>query len=415
MVSHDRASAIVLPGFVFDPERRELRDSTNRPVPLRPQTLAVLACLSRQAGHVVTKDELVSAVWPDVVVTQDSLVQCIGELRKALDDAEHRVIQTEHRRGYRLIARPTTDSTATGWTPPDTFQQDLRFATTSDGMRLAYALSGSGPPLVRTPHWMTHLEWDWQSSIWGPRIQFLSRHFTFLRYDGRGCGLSDREAMPGDLDVSVHDFESVVDSAGLEHFGILAPSAGASVAIRYAARHPKRVTHLVLLGACARGALKRESRSIHRENFDAMVRLIEFGWGQDNDAFRQMSTSMLWPGATVEQQRSFNHLQRVSCTPATAAMLLRSLGDYDATLDLPQVRCPTLVLHSPHDARVPCEEGRFIAASIRDAQIEMFDSPNHTPLIGEPAFDQVHRRIVEFVRGDTNGPALETPRFRRPS
>lgn len=173
------------------------------------------------------------------------------------------------------------------------------------------------------------------------------------------------------------------------------------VAIRYAARHPERVSHLLLIGAAARGGRRRGDRSIPQPDFDAMLRLMEFGWGQDNDAYRQISTSLLWPGASTEQMRSFNHLQRVSCEPRTAAAQMRAVAEFDATDDLPRVRCPTLVLHSPHDARVPFEEGRLIASSIPGARFEPFDSPNHTPLRGEPAFEQVGRLTEEFLLGSS--------------
>jgi pimeloyl-ACP methyl ester carboxylesterase len=401
MHSNGHANHVALSGFVFDLERSELRNGSGASLTLRPQTLAVLACLARYPSELVSKDELMRSVWPDVVVTDDSLVQCVTELRKALGDTEHRVIRTEPKRGYRLVAQAPASSPHEAAPTPMEFKQDIHFATAPDGVRIAYALSGSGPPLVRAPHWMTHLDWDWRSHVLGPRIQQWSRKFRLLRYDARGIGLSDRHAMPGALDQWVEDFESVVDAAGLKRFALIGPSGGGMVAIRYAARHPERVSHLLLVGATARGGLRRGERSMSQADFDAMVRLIEYGWGQDNAAYRQISTSLLWPGANVEQMQSFNHLQRVSCEPRTAAVQMRAVSEMDVTGDLAQVRCPTLVLHSPHDARVPFEEGRLIAASIPGARLEPFDSPNHTPLFGEPAYAQVERLTEEFLLGGT--------------
>ena len=188
-------------------------------------------------------------------------------------------------------------------------------------------------------------------------------------------------------------------SAGLDRFALLGGTGGAAVAIRYAARHPDRVSGLVLLGGYARGLLRRSLGSAAVENFNAMLRLLEDGWAQDNPAFRQLMTSLHWPAATLQQMQSFNELQRVSCEPRTAADLLRRHAEFDATDDLPVVRCPTLVLHSPRDARVPFEEGRRIAAAIPGARLEPFESPDHTPLSGEPAFEYVQQLMEEFLLG----------------
>ncbi len=397
MTAEDKASKIELPGFVLDFERDELRTAEGMSVGLRPQVLAVLKCLARRLGSLVPKDELMLAVWPTTAVTDDSLVQCIGELRRALKDDAHRIVQTEARRGYRLMPAPTVVDAAPVPAHDRGFHQDIRFATTPDGVRLAHATSGQGAPLVRAAHWMSHLDWDWRSATLGPRIQELSKRHRYLRYDGRGYGLSDWEAAAGTLDECVHDLETVVNSAGLERFALLGASGGAPISIRYAARHPQRVTHLVLLGGFARGARRRGSKSVSIENFEAMLLLLEDGWAQDNPAFRQLMTTMFWPGATAEQMDSFNQLQRVSCPPKTAVALLRRIADFDATEDMPRVMCPTLVLHSPRDSRVPFEEGRLIAATIPGARLEPFDSPNHTPLVDEAAFAQVQNLIEEFL------------------
>jgi pimeloyl-ACP methyl ester carboxylesterase/DNA-binding winged helix-turn-helix (wHTH) protein len=403
---------IALPGLVFDLHHSELRTQAGERVPLRPQDLAVLSCLARNVDHVVTKDELMRVVWPNVIVTDDSLVQCIGKLRRALGDEEHRVIQTESRRGYRLVSsqRAPNSSDRPDAAGSSEFHQDIRFATTADGVRIAYATSGNGPPLVRAAHWMTHLDWDWRSATFGPRIQAFARHFRLVRYDGRGCGLSDRDAPPGTLDDAVADLEAVVAAAGLERFALLGASGGSPIAIRFAVRHPQRVSHLVLLGAFARGALRRGKHSIPSENWDAMMRLLEDGWGKDNPAFRQLITTMMWPGADAQQMASFNELQRISCSPKAAVNLVRAVANYDVTGELHGVQCPTLVVHSPLDSCVHFQEGRLLASTIKGARLETFDSPNHTPLLAEPAFEHVQGLIRAFVL-DGN-PALDPAMLR---
>jgi pimeloyl-ACP methyl ester carboxylesterase/DNA-binding winged helix-turn-helix (wHTH) protein len=388
---------VSLADFALDTAQRELRDAAGNLMPLRPQSMAVLLHLARRLGSAVDKDELLREVWPDVVVTEDSLVKCIGEIRRALGDGEHRVVRTEPKRGYRLMATPAPASSSEAASDAPDFAQEIRYCTTADNVSIAWARSGHGLPLVRTAHWMTHLDWDWRSGVFGPRIRALAQRYCLIRYDGRSYGLSQSDAQPGTLDESVLDLEAVVDAAGLRRFALFGPSGGAAIAVRYAARHPERVTQLVTMGGFVRGSQRRGEHSWPRDRFDAFARLLEDGWGQDNDAFRQLVTSMLWPGATAVEMQSFNHLQRIASPPRSAALLMRRINESDASADLPHVRCPTLVLHSPRDARVPFDEARLIASSIPGARLQTFDSPNHTPLPSEPAYAQVMRAIEHFV------------------
>jgi pimeloyl-ACP methyl ester carboxylesterase/DNA-binding winged helix-turn-helix (wHTH) protein len=395
-------TTIALADFTFDSARLELRDSSGAPAALRAQALAVLACLARQRGHVVTRDELMRAVWRDVVVTDGSLAQCINEIRQALGDSAHHIVQTVPKRGYRLDAdnAPSTAAPAAG----RGFEQEIGFAT-SDGARIAYAASGAGPVLLRAPHWMTHLEWDWRSLVYRPWIEGLSRRYRYVRYDCRNWGLSDRGVAPATLPVAASDMAAVADAAGLRRFALLGISGGGAIAIRYAALHPERVSHLVLVGGYARGSLHRGAASITVQHLDAWSRLVEEGWAQDNAAFRQIMTSQMYPGASADEMRSFNDMQRVSCTPHEAAGIRRVLADVDATAHLRDVRCPTLVLHNPRDAMVPFEEGRLVASSIAGAHLAPFESQNHVPLCGEPAFALMNRLIDEFVLGDDDSRA----------
>ena len=392
---------IALPGFVFDPEHLELWDASGARIALRPRTLGVLQCLAGKAGHVVSKDELMRTAWPDVMVTDDSLVQCIGELRRALNDADRQVVQTEARRGYRLLVsaptHPVNGAKANVSSHPEEFHQQIRFATSADGVRIAYATSGHGPPLVRTAQWMTHLEWDWRSSVFGDFIRRLSSSHRLVRYDARGCGHSDRGMPMTTLDDEVRDLEAVVDAAGLDQFSIFARSQGGAVAVRYAAQHPERVSRLVILGGFVRGKLRRGEKSTQSDEVAADCRLVEGGWGDVNSAFRQMWTRVAFPDGTAEQHDSYNHLQLVSSSPQDAANIFRMMCDYDASADLDRVECPTLVLHCPGDRLVPFEEGRLIASKIKGARLEPVDSRNHVPLPGEPAFETVARRIAEFL------------------
>ncbi len=412
MRTSNGGNQIALPGFWFDLEHGELRDDSDAPVTLRAQVLAVLGLLARKVDRVVTKDELMQAVWPGVVVTEDSLVQCIKDLRRALKDEARSIIQTLPKQGYRLV--PLAGAQRSSVAAPPAFQQDVRFATTTDGVRVAYAVSGHGPVLVRAAHWMTHLDWDWQSAVYGPWIQGFSERYTHVRYDARGCGLSDRGTPPTCLDDDVRDLESVVDAAGLDRFALLGRSQGGAISARYAARHPDRVSHIVMLGGFVRGWRNRGALSESPENARAFWQLIKEGWGQDNAAFRQLMTSRMFPGASADQMQAFNQLQKAACTPEGAAHVGSVNGDYDASSDLCNIQCPALVLHSPDDAAVPFEEGRMIASTIPGARLIPFTSVNHTPLPGEPAFEAVNRLIDEFVLGPVRGRGVPGREVTRP-
>lgn len=390
-----------LPGhFVFDVQHRELRDASGHCVPLRRQTSAVLHCLALRAGFVVTKEELMQRVWPGVVVGDDSLVQCVLELRRALGDTERRTVRTEPRVGYRLLPANSLPGTSVGddlHSPQLSFEQEIAFATSYDGIRVAFATAGVGPAVVRTAHWMTHLDWDWRSPVMGPMLRRLADRYRLVRYDGRGCGLSDRGVSVATLDDEVRDLDSVANAAGLGRFSLIGRSQGAAIAIRYAARNPERVCGLVIVGGFARGALRRGERSSSPKDYDAVCHLLLQGWGQDNAALRQLFTTYMFPDATPEQIESFNHMQRVSASPQDAAVIHRMVAEYDASPDLTDVCCPTLVLHNPNDSLVPFEEARLIAAGIPGARLETFAGRNHTPLPGTPEYEPAMHCIEAFL------------------
>jgi pimeloyl-ACP methyl ester carboxylesterase/DNA-binding CsgD family transcriptional regulator len=276
-------------------------------------------------------------------------------------------------------------------------KQEIRFCKSADGTGLAYAISGSGAPLLRAQHWMTHLEFDAQCPAWRPSLDELSRRFRLVRFDQRGCGLSD--ASPADLsfDAWVRDFEAVADAAGLERFPILGFSQGAAISIAYAARHPERVSHLLLVGAYSRGWRRRDPSPLELDRAETMAHLIEIGWGTQDPTFRQVFTTNFMPGATVEQQRSFNDMMRVSTTAETAARIFRAFGEIDVRDEARAVRCPTLVVHARGDLRVPFEEGRVLASLIPGARFLPLESANHLLLESEPAWREFLGALDGFV------------------
>jgi class 3 adenylate cyclase/pimeloyl-ACP methyl ester carboxylesterase len=278
---------------------------------------------------------------------------------------------------------------------PAKMKQEIKYCRTPGGVRLAYAIAGSGPPLVKSANWMNHLEYDWESPVWRHVVRGLARDHTLIRYDARGNGMSDWEVETLSLDAWVRDLETVVDSAGVDRFPLLGISQGCAISVAYAVRHPERVSHLILYGGFALGGAKRSPREM--ELLDAMKTITRLGWGSDNPAFRQMFTGQFMPGATQEQADFFNELQRRTTSPECAARYLEAAGNLDVTELLSKVTTPTLVMHARGDARVPFEAGRALAAGIPGARFIPLQGQNHLFLEHEPASERFFEEMRFFL------------------
>lgn len=267
-------------------------------------------------------------------------------------------------------------------------RQSIRFVTTPDGVR--------GPAVVKTPNWLTHLEFDLASPGWVHWLEFIFARRTLYRMDQRGSGLSDWCAADLSFDRWVEDLECVVDAAGLTRFSLLGISQGDAVAIEYAARHPDKVERLVLFGAYARGWARRGDPVELRQG-RALLDLIETGWGSGNIAYLQLFTNLFMPDATEPEHAWFNELQRVSTRPDIAARLVAAAGEIDVSHRLADVKVPTLVAHAREDARVPFEEGRLLAAAIPGARLVPLEGRNHVLLQSAPAWRQFRDALDAFV------------------
>jgi pimeloyl-ACP methyl ester carboxylesterase/DNA-binding CsgD family transcriptional regulator len=275
--------------------------------------------------------------------------------------------------------------------------QRIRYLRTTDGVRVAWAEAGAGPVLVKAANWLTHLEYEWESPVWRHWIRFFSDHFRLVRYDERGCGMTDFKVGDLSLERWVEDLEAVVAAAEpQEPFALLGISQGGPICVAYAVRHPERVSHLVLYGAYARGVFRRDDAD--RESFyRAMIDLVRLEWGSDNPTFRQVFTSRFIPGGTDEQLGWFNDLCRKTLKPEIAARLLESRATLDVTTLLGAVRTPTLVLHARGDVVAPIAEGHILAAGIPNSQVVELDSQNHILLAHEPAWDRFCEAVLEFT------------------
>lgn len=276
-------------------------------------------------------------------------------------------------------------------------RQVIRYLTTSDGVRLAWAEAGSGPPLVKASNWLTHLEFEWESPVFRHWMHFLAGHFHLVRYDERGCGMTDRDVPELAFERWVADLEAVVDAANVEPpFALIGMSQAAATCIAYVTRHPERVSHLILYGGYARGVWRRGTPEAERE-YRAIIDVVRVGWAKDNPAFREVFTSRFLPGATGEQLQWFNELARRTVSPSMAARILEARASVDVTALLGEVRTPTLVLHARQDEVVPFAEGQLLAARIPNAEFVELDSRNHVLIEQEPAWQRFCDAVLEFT------------------
>jgi pimeloyl-ACP methyl ester carboxylesterase/DNA-binding CsgD family transcriptional regulator len=276
-------------------------------------------------------------------------------------------------------------------------KQDIRFCTAPDGVKLAYAVCGEGPPLVMSATWLSHLEHQWRSLAWQPWLEAFSSGNKLLRYDTRGCGLSDRDAGDLSFDNWLRDFECVIDAASFERFDLLATCWGGPVAIEYAARHAERVNRLVLYGTYGRGRLRRDDRPKEVEKGRLLLDLTRLGWGHENHAFLQVWASHFQPGGTLEHMRSWCEQQRAASSAETAARLLEIGWNTNVLEAARRIKCPVLMLHAERDAVVPIDEGRLLASLIPDARFVQLDSENHMPLADEPAWPHLVDEVRRFL------------------
>jgi pimeloyl-ACP methyl ester carboxylesterase/DNA-binding SARP family transcriptional activator len=277
--------------------------------------------------------------------------------------------------------------------------QRIGFCTAVDGVRLAFATSGDGPPLVKAATWMTHLDYDWDSPVWRHWIEGLSAEHRLVRYDERGCGLSDQHVDRFGFDAWVDDLAAVVDANGLDRFPLIGVSQGAAVAIAYAVRHPERVTKLVLYGAYGEGRFARARTEDERRHAALQVDLARLGWGSEDPAFRQVFTSQFMPDGTRKQWAAFDELQRRTTTAANAARFMEVFGTIDVMDDAARVRCPVLLLHARDERRVPITEAHRLAATIPDSRLVTLPGSNHLLQRDEPAWPMFLDAMHEFLDG----------------
>jgi pimeloyl-ACP methyl ester carboxylesterase/DNA-binding CsgD family transcriptional regulator len=276
-------------------------------------------------------------------------------------------------------------------------RQRVRYLRTEDGVQLAWGEIGAGPTLIKASNWLSHLEYELESPVWGHWIRFFGDHFRFVRWDDRGCGLTDRDVEELSFGRWLGDLEAVVAASGVEEpFALLGISSGAATCVAYAARHPERVSRMILYGGYARGWAQRRD-SVTERQYRAMAELMRVGWGKENPVFRQVFTSRFIPGAGEKQIAWFNELCRRTSSGEMAARLLEARSQVEVSGLLGEIKAPTLVIHSRDDEVCPISEARHLAAGIPNAQFVELDSRNHILLEDEPAWARFQDAVLDFA------------------
>ena len=399
----------IFDNYTLDGDKRELRDR-EVVVQLQPQVFDLLEFLLRNRERVVSKDEMLAAVWGGRIVSESTLASRINAARNAIGDngEEQRLIRTFLRKGARFVglAREMQASSVAGTAKPERLadgsasepaaipRQAVTFCQTADGANLAVASVGNGPVLVRAAHWGTHVEYDLQNPLTGPLLRRLAGHFHLVRYDGRGAGLSDWSVGEISFERFLDDLETVVDSLALERFVLLGMHHGAAVSIAYAARHPQRVSKLALLGGYAQG---HQRRDLSRDADWAKAMTVVLGSSQEHPVFIRAFSSLWLPSGTPEQVQWFLDLARVSHSSESQEKLGMAVGKIDVVDLLPLVKVPTIVFHSIHDHLIPFSQGRLLACSIPSARFVPLDSENHAPLSSEPAWILMMAEMESFL------------------
>jgi pimeloyl-ACP methyl ester carboxylesterase/DNA-binding winged helix-turn-helix (wHTH) protein len=375
-------------------------------VKVEPQVFDLLVYLISHRNRVVSQNELLDEIWSGKIVSLSTVASRINAARSAIGDsgAEQKLIRTIQRKGFRFVGEVSEAAVPLmeARRPFDTADaQDIRFCTTSDNVRIAYALAGKGRPILKAGNWLNHLEYDWKSPIWSHLLKWMASDNHLVRYDARGNGLSDWDVAEISFASYLRDLESVADASGLERFTLFGISQGCAVSIAYAAKHPERVEKLILYGGFARG--RRIRGTIEEiEQAEAMLTLMRTGWGQENPAFRQMFTSLLLPGGTPEQMQWFNDLQKATASPQNAVRMRFVSDTLDVSGLLAQVKAPTLVLHCKDDAVQPFSEGMYIAAGIPGARFAGLEGRNHLILEGDPGWAKFQEEVSRFLNdGET--------------
>ena len=377
---------------------RQMFWKAGKPVRLEPQVFDVLAYFLQRPGTVISRDNLIDAVWDGRIVSDSTISTRINAVRRAIGDNDrtNRMLETLSKRGYRFSVDVSGD-TGNYSDRRSSGNEAIKIAQSADGTVIAHATSGAGPPLLRAGQFLTHLNMDWDSEVRRPTLERLGTHFSLTRYDQRGTGLSGSPATDFSLARLVEDMLAVADDAELDCFSVWATSQGVPVSLAFAAAHPERVNRMVLYGGFVQGRAVREQEpdSVQADTF---LDLIAEGWGKPSGAFGKAYATLFMPDASAEQIDDMCKMQLASATPEVAIALRRSIDTFDVSGILGQVRVPVLVVHTVEDSVNPLSQSLLMASLLPDAQLRIVDGRNHVPLPGTDAWETIMRVSIDFLR-----------------
>ena len=382
---------------ILDTERYAL-SRNGAEIHVEPQVFDVLRLFVENPGALVTIEQLINSVWHGRSISDAAISSRINAARTAVGDngSAQQVIKTIPRRGFRLVADVKRPGETLSNHQKDQMQT-VRYAASQDGTHIAYAVTGQGPKILRTGHFLTHLEQDWTNAVWRPYLDRLGDGHSVVRYDQRGTGLSTDT--PDDLSIEAqsNDLLAVADAASMERFPLIATSQGVPTAIHFAANHPERVSRMVLYGGFAQGRMKRGD-DYSADEANALQTMVRAGWGNPDSAFMVAFNSLFCPTATQEELNSLAKIQLASATPEMAARVRTAIDAIDIMDVISKVKAPTLVIHARHETLNPIAQGRLIASRIRNAEFMEVDSPNHIILPSHPTFDEIISAKLAFIR-----------------
>ncbi len=377
----------------FDGASGLLRRGSGEETLLRPKSARLLAELARTPGEARSRDELIGAIWGDIAATEDSLTQCVADIRRGLGKDARHILQTLPRFGYRLIV-PAADASLSEIVPLD--DAPIRFAAAADGTRLAWTASGDGPAMLKAPSWISNIEMEARSLIFTEFYRWLGERVRLVRFDQRGTSLSDRVEGPLEIDDMIEDMRAVADAAGIDRFFLFGPSQGVAFAVAFAQRYPERVLGIIGRGGFARGWLVTGDEA-ERRKYEGSRALIEAGWNDQNPEYRRFFTARLIPDCSPAVAREFDEMQRRACDAAAIFANLELMVNVDVEEIAKDVAVPALLLHSRGDRSVAAAEGLRLAAMMPNSEIVLLEDDNHIFLPGTIGFRQALEAIQGFL------------------
>jgi len=374
-----------------------------KPLDLPPKAFGVLRYLAERPGQLVSKEELLHGIWPDVHVSSDVLKVTIAEIRRVLDDPcrEPRFIETAHRRGYRFVGR--TEKSAPPL-PSEAPVPPTRYARSGD-VNIAYQVLGDGPlDLVFVMGWVSHLEYFWTEPSFARFLRRLSSFSRLILFDKRGTGLSDRVPLDGlpTLEQRMDDVRAVMDAVGSRRAALCGVSEGGAMAALFAATYPERTAALVMIGSYAKrirdASYPFGPTEAQREEF---LEEIREQWGGPV-GLEERAPSM---ASNPEFRRWWAAYLRTAASPGAAVALTRMNSEADIRSILPVIRVPTLVAHRTGDRCLLVEESRYMANRIPGARFVELPGVDHLPFVGDQ--DSILDEVQEFLTGVRHSPRAE--------